>query len=232
MSRRSRRSHLPLTTKAQPTARSTQPGTSECHRHSTRFSARERSGKDRLQNAIVVSKNRHTEWEESTEALTLRIVRRQRVVHDVRLAAIQRADETGMAGAVNALVRVLVEDTSVAMFAPALRLPGVGAREFQQAETVEGRVDAGGGVDDEGLVGVRVRELRGAFVGGKVGESARWDLFPGFGGDGEKAALEEGGDRGGRAGDVSYAEVGGPAVLWWETRLVSTAECGRGKVGE
>lgn len=69
------------------------------------------------------------------------------------------------------------------------------------------------GIDNERLVCVRVGELGGAFVGGEVGEAAGWDLLPGFRGDGEESAVEEGGGRVGRAGEVRDAEVCRPAVL-------------------
>ena len=146
------------------------------------------------------------------------------MIHHIRLLPIQRAHKTRMPRAIHALIRVLMKDAAVLMLLPALRLLGRTPRQLQQAETVERRVDPRGGVDDEGLVGVGVCQLGGAFVGGEVGEAAGWDLFPEFGRDAEDAALDQGGGRFPGRGEMGYAEVRWPSICPMRKEALSASQ--------
>ena len=115
------------------------------------------------------------------------------MIHHPVLAAVGAPDEAGVADARRHGELVLVEDAAGVVLAPVLGVHGVGAGELELAEAVVWVVGAGGGVDDEGLVGGRVGELFGGFVGGEA------DAVGGRGEDGLVAeGLEMCGVGGGR----------------------------------
>lgn len=114
------------------------------------------------------------------------------MVDNIVLGSIRAGGEAGMTGSINPLNRVLVEDAAVAVLAPGLVLHRVVPYEFQQAKTVEGGVDAGGGVYDKVLASCGVGELLGTFIGGQAGVWATvGDTLPRLVGDGNDAPIFE-----------------------------------------
>ena len=109
-----------------------------------------------------------------------------------------------MTHAISLRRRVLVEYATLSVLAPVLHVHWVIADKFKLPETVVAVVGARGGVDDEILASLGVRELLGAFVGGKAGieGAAVWGFLPRLVGGAEELALGEvGGD--------------GPGVVHW-----------------
>jgi len=90
------------------------------------------------------------------------------MIHHPVLAAVGALDEAGVPDARRHGEFVLVEDAAGVVLAPVLGVHGVGAGELELAEAVVWVVGAGGGEDDEGLVGGGVGELFGGFVGGEA----------------------------------------------------------------
>lgn len=114
------------------------------------------------------------------------------VVDNVVLGAVGAGGETSVTRAVDALKGVLVEDAAVAVLAPRLVLHGVVADQLEHAQTVKGRVDAGGRVNDKVLARGRVDELLGPLVSGQSGVGAAvGHAFPGLVGHGDHAPVGE-----------------------------------------
>ena len=126
------------------------------------------------------------------------------VIHNPILTAVSDSCETRINHAISLRRRVLVEYATLSVLAPVLHVHWVIADKFKLPETVVAVVGARGGVDDEILASLGVRELLGAFVGGKAGieGAAVWGFLPRLVGGAEELALGEvGGD--------------GPGVVHW-----------------
>ena len=112
------------------------------------------------------------------------------MIHDPILGAVRTRREARVPDPVRLLDGVLIKDAAGRGLAPVLHVHRVVAHELELAEAVVAVVGARGGVDDEGLARLRVRELFGPFVGGEahVQGAAVGRLFPGLVGDGEDLA--------------------------------------------
>ena len=112
------------------------------------------------------------------------------MIHDPILAAIRTRRETRMPDPIRLLQRILIKHAPLRILAPVLHVHRVVAHEFELSKAVVAVVAARGGVDDEILPRLRVRELFGAFVAGEadVQRAAVRGFFPGFGGGGEDLA--------------------------------------------
>ena len=127
------------------------------------------------------------------------------MIHNPILPAIRTRREAGMTDAIRLRRRVLVKHAALRVLAPVLHVHRVVADELEQAEAVVAVVGPGSRVDDEGLAGLRVCQLLGAFVAGEadVKGAAVGRLFPGLVGDAEDLA---GGEVGGDSPGVGHFE--------------------------
>lgn len=109
------------------------------------------------------------------------------MIHDpillIPIVTTRRCGKARVSHTVGLLHLILIEHAPVVL-PPILGVHRIGADKLKLPETVIGVVRTGGGVDDELLGGVGVRELFWGFVGGEadVRLAAVGGLFPGLGG--------------------------------------------------
>lgn len=136
---------------------------------------------------------------------------RHGVVDHIILGAVGAGREAGVTRGIHLRLGVLVKYTAVSMFAPGLILHGVVAHELEKAEAVERRIYTGGGVDDEGLVGLGVGQLLWALICSETGvwSTVRHSL-PGFVRDRDDPPVGEVRVNNPRLRHVGNAEIGWP----------------------
>lgn len=150
------------------------------------------------------------------------------MINNPVLLPIRALREARMPHTVRVLQRVLVEDAAVVVLAPVLHVHGILADELQLAEAVVAVIGTRGGVDDELLARVRVRELLGPFVGGEavVDGAAVGRLLPCVFRDAEDHALGKVGGHSPGVGHLSDAQIRGPTVVLPVPAAVDVVQAG------